>query len=65
MKFYIRYNSFNQSWSVFQAGRKNEFGEPYCVVPLVSEFEAQKCCESLNAGQDAWAWTRLTQQLGG
>ena len=58
MKFYIRYSSLHDSYSVFESGRKNEFNEPYCVVPLVSEYEAQKCTECLNAGKDAWDWTR-------
>lgn len=57
MKFYIRYSSFHNSYSVFERGRLNEFNEPYCVVALVSEYEAQQCCEALNSGRDAWSWT--------
>jgi len=56
MKFYVGYNQLANSYSVFEAGRKNQFGEKYCVVPLVSKHEAERCAECLNNGRDAWAW---------
>ena len=39
--FYIRYNPAANSYSVFQRGRTNESGEPYCVLPLVTFDEAE------------------------
>lgn len=30
------------SWSVFEKGRLNSFGEPYCVLPSVTYEEARK-----------------------
>jgi hypothetical protein len=39
--YYIRFNASANSYSVFQRGRTNEFGEPYCVLPLVTRDEAE------------------------
>lgn len=44
------------SYSVFERGRKNEDGERFCVVPMVTLYEAKQCCRSLNSGRGAWDW---------
>jgi hypothetical protein len=59
-RFYIAYNQDANSYSVFEAGRKNEFGEPYCHVPLVTREEADLCADSLNNGLSAYAWMEGT-----
>ena len=45
------------SWSVFEAGRRNEKGDPYCVVPAVTEDQAKKIVAWREAGHDdLWGW---------
>lgn len=39
-RFYMRFNREGNSYSVFERGRTNDFGEPYCVLPLVTKTEA-------------------------
>jgi hypothetical protein len=55
-KFYYQYNGHSNSYCVYERGRTNQWGEPYCVVPHVSRAEAEECTKSLNAGREAWAW---------
>ncbi len=43
------------SWSVFERGYKH-VAERFCIVPQVTLSDAQKCCASLNAGNEAWRW---------
>ncbi len=55
-KFYTRYSQAHNSFSIFESDRKNEFGEPFCIVPLVSQYEAEQCLHALLAGREAWDW---------
>jgi len=45
-----------RSYSVFEEGRLNDYGEPYCVVPSVTHYQASMCHECLNAGREPWDW---------
>jgi hypothetical protein len=48
-KFYFRQSEEDpNSFSVFVAGRLNAFGEPYCVLPLVTYDEAFYYCQVMN-----------------
>lgn len=48
-KFYFRQSEEDpNSYSVFVAGRLNSFGEPYCVLPLVTYDEAFYYCQGMN-----------------
>lgn len=40
---YSTYRPTQNSYSVFDSMRFNEFGEPYCVLALVTSQEAQDC----------------------
>lgn len=54
-QFYVKYSGDN-SYSVMQQGRRNEFGEVWCEIPMVTQYEAEQCVKSLNEGKDAYAW---------
>ena len=49
-KFYKLFNPDADSFSVFEAGRKNEFGEPYCHVPMVTREQAETAIKLLENG---------------
>ncbi len=52
-KYYIQRSS--RSWSVFERGVKKAV-ERFCIVPMVTLYDAKQCCASLNAGNGAWDW---------
>jgi hypothetical protein len=47
-RYFIRYNASARSYSVIDRERRNEFGDQYVVIPLVTEIEARRACERLN-----------------
>lgn len=48
-KFYMKSSAYHDnSYSVFQRDRLNEFGEPFCVDPGLSYQEARETVEALN-----------------
>jgi len=47
-RYYIRYSAPNRSYSVIDRNRRNDFGDPYVVIPLVTEIEARRACTRLN-----------------
>ena len=38
------------SYSVFDRSRKNQFGESFCVAPMVTYEQAKEIANKLNAG---------------
>ena len=52
--FYIREDSLYGSglYSVFQRGRYDQWGEPYCIDSYISYERAKALCDQLNAGID-------------
>lgn len=50
-KFYVGYSQAADSYSVFESGRKNEFGERYCIEPMTTRFQAEAICSALNQGK--------------
>lgn len=53
-KYYIRYAPAHNSYSVFERGRLNEFGERFCIVPLVTYEEAVDCKDNLDKYSEAY-----------
>lgn len=53
-KYYIQYSPAHNSYSVFERNRLNEFGERFCVVPLVSYEEAVECQHNLDKYDEAY-----------
>lgn len=39
----------SNSAHVMEAGRRNEFGEPYCVAPYLTPAQAEEMVKRLNA----------------
>ena len=56
-RYYIKpsYPGSN-SYSVYERGRKNQVDERFCTVPMVTLYQAKRCCANLNANLGAWAW---------
>ena len=53
-KFYMKRSQvWENSYSVFERNRLNEFGEPYCVDPGLSYEEARRRVEELNSESQA------------
>lgn len=58
-KYYIKPSQpGTNSWSVFERGKRNRYGELYCIIPQVTLYQAQQCAKYLNAGRGAWDWER-------
>jgi hypothetical protein len=51
-RYYVRYSAPNRSYSVIDRNRRNEFSDPFVVIPLVTEIEARRAAERLNAADD-------------
>ena len=53
-KYYVQYAPAHNSYSVFERGKLNEFGEAFCIVPLVSYEEAVECKDNLDKYDEAY-----------
>lgn len=50
IKYFMKASKlWDNSYSVFQRDRLNEFGEPFCVDPALSYEEARKTVDALNS----------------
>ena len=53
-QFYVRmdtqydYHEGQELYHVFERGRLNEFGEPYCVCPFLFYDQARRMADDLN-----------------
>ena len=47
-RYYMRSHSACD-YSVFERGRTNDFGEPYCVLPHVTFYEAEQFIKNQSA----------------
>ncbi len=41
-RYYKRYNPKADSWSIVEHGHLNDFGNPYIIVTLITEEEANR-----------------------